>query len=185
MSLVICHLSLVIGCMNIRRTRQTLIGTGIAATAAAALVAAWGLGSPCDVHPSLPRRARLEAGDTIENADSEIAPLDEFAKLWDLPLRRPLVDGAGDATASSAAAASAAAASGALLNLSLVGTIVETGRSRAVFSTPNGGIELKGVGEIVGGLPGGPEIVEIEPRHVVVRFQGQLTTLRLKGADET
>jgi len=152
--------------------------------AAAAMVAAWGLGWPCEVAEAQPRRPRTKVsvqGGAAEQRD--VPSLDEFVDLWGRPLRRPSADLPGGA--SGANGAGTAATSALPLNVNLVGTIVETGHSRAVFSTPNGAIELKGVGEIVGGLPGGPEVVEIEAKHVVLRFQGRLTTLRLKGGDES
>jgi hypothetical protein len=172
--------------MSIRRTRHILTALGIAATTGAVGVAAWGLCWPCQVPAAQPRDRRDSPDDQRDAAaTAETLSLDELAKVWDQPLRRPLVDFAPGTAATKAAGSTPGAPAASALNLNLVGTIIESGHSRAVFAMPNGAIELKGVGEIIGPSPTGPEVVAIEPKHVVVRFQGQLTTVRLKGADDS
>ncbi len=62
------------------------------------------------------------------------------------------------------------------LDLQLAGTIIEQGRSLAVFAGRDGKVELKGVGEVFRGR----EVLRIEQDRVNVRYNGEQVTLTLK-----
>lgn len=141
---------------------------------------AWGLFWPVRVSAVAPRRAVFKT--PVERADAPAKAAlaaGDWARLWSKALRRPLVDKPIATTQEAKKAVPSAPP-----NVVLVGTMVEAGHSKAMFATTNGVLELRGIGETVGGAPGGPEVVEIESNRVVLRHRGELMTVRLKGGDE-
>ncbi|HET6880133.1 MAG TPA: hypothetical protein VFI31_08260, partial [Pirellulales bacterium] len=120
----------------------------------------------------------------LKDSSSAGSRLALFATLFEKRLQKPLrEDDAREAAAKAALQAGQQKASP--LAAVLVGTMIEDdGFSRAMFSVPPANIELKAVGDTVGVPPVTAEVVEIDRSQVVVRYQGQLLTLRLKGADE-
>ena len=120
-------------------------------------------------------------GAPVELSASQRALLD-FAPLWDNRLRGPRSDSRPDA-ARSVTLASAIGVAPATLNVKLLGTILEPGNTLAMFATPQGKIELRRVGEMVGGTA--TDVVKIQRREVVVRYQGKLVTLAVHGMKES
>ena len=160
------------------RIRLGLTLVAAAACGLATLVVLWGLLAPYDAaedtspgaapRTSAPVRPSARAGGT--------PTLAEFEEVWDVDLRRPLVDPAPAVTASSVIRAAQAAAP---IGLKLAGTVVEPGHSMAVFVTPAGKSELKAVGDKAGNA----EVVDIQSDRVTLRYNGSPVTLKVeKGA---
>lgn len=66
------------------------------------------------------------------------------------------------------------------LGVSLLGTILEPGNSRAIISSAGGKVEYKRVGDSIGPTDSPAEIIEILGDSVVVRRGDESTTLRRK-----
>lgn len=168
--------------MNLKRTRFVLRGIGWMSTFGAVVTMGWAAFSPHEIsQQGQPRTRKLDAAE-VEAPEKALPSLQAWEKVWAKPLQRPLrelADGSQDGATKATAVQKTPPP-----NLVLVGTMVEDGCSKAMFSTAPGVLDLKGVGEALGTAPGGPEVVSIEPSKVVVRYQGELITLRLKGADE-
>ncbi|HBV64125.1 MAG TPA: hypothetical protein DEF45_14010 [Rhodopirellula sp.] len=66
------------------------------------------------------------------------------------------------------------------LELSLVGTIIESNNSLAIIADANGGFDIKGVGETLELAPDGIVIRSIQSEQVILNHQGKATTLSLE-----
>ena len=71
------------------------------------------------------------------------------------------------------------------LDLSLVGTIIESNKSLAIIADPNGGFDVKGVGEMLEIAPDGIVITSIQSGQVTLEHQGKTTTLSLERKQKT
>ncbi len=144
-----------------------LWGSSAALLAFAVAIMAWALLAPYDQQSVL--REAGQVGATSPPMASPRLPLSSFAAVWELDLRRPLVDKPVNARVPPATPP-------APLDLQLTGTIIEQGRSLAVFAGRDGKVELKGVGEAFRG----GEVLLIEQDRVKIRYKGELVTLTLK-----
>ncbi len=144
-----------------------LWGSASALLAFAVAIMAWALFAPYDQQSVL--REAGQVGAASRPTASSRLPLSSFAAVWELDLRRPLVDKPVMARVSPATAP-------APLDLQLAGTIIEQGRSLAVFAGRDGKVELKAVGEVFRGR----EVLRIEQDRVNVRYNGEQVTLTLK-----
>jgi hypothetical protein len=86
--------------------------------------------------------------------------LDRYKVVWSRSLR----------DLSPAAPAARATTDAGELHLSLVGTV---GHSLALLQTPEGGVEVRAVGETLGGA----EVLSVEPLKVELRYNGRIVTL--------
>ncbi len=120
-----------------------------------------------------------EVGHTAISTDaSEVhvaafPPLSSFQSVWGLDLRRPLYD---QPAAPVAAARRPAVKRGPPLRVKLAGTVVEPGRSMAMFITKAGKVELKAIGERVDGA----EVLDITQENVSMRYSGRTVDLKLQ-----
>ena len=167
--------------MNVRRTRFLLRSVGLITAIGAPAVMLWAVFTERDVGAEAGRRISKPDPAQNKSAQAALPSLGAWQKVWTKRLQLPLRESAaGENPGSKPPTVQKAPPP----NLVLVGTMVEDGYSKAMFSTAPGVLDLKGVGETVGALPGGPEVVAIEPSLVTLRYQGELIVLRLKGADE-
>ena len=167
--------------MNKRLAKLGLYLLGGLSLLAASLLAAWALFWPC---------ATLDSTDDIERTPTAAGrvvafkpplppgPLD-FEPLWDRPMRGTFID-----VSPAPVLPTADASETSLQGMRLLGTVIEAGRSLAVFSLAGGQTELRGVGESVGESRQ-IEIVSIQRRQVVVRYIGELVTLTVEGTEES
>jgi hypothetical protein len=161
--------------MTVRRQRLLLWSTAaiFAATGAVCLA----------VSVLLPLEAgwqRPQSGAAVGNAVAparRIPSLEEFARVWDGPLGRSVEVPASQPAASGEAvpAAAAQSSSAAPPAFKLAGTVVERGHSYALLVTPEGRMEVRGVGE----ESGGARVMEIGKSNVTLRVEGQLVRLEL------
>ncbi len=123
-----------------------------------------------------PPRSGAAAGNAVV-VGQRIPSLEEFARVWDGPLGPSVTvpgsqpAGPGEAVRAAAAQSSSAAPPA----FRLTGTVVERGHSYAFLVTPEGRMEVRGVGE----ESGGARVMEIGKSNVTLRVEGQLVKLEL------
>src|SRR6185437_1799619 len=100
---------------------------------------------------------------------SAIPPLASFESAWQLPLRRPLVDPPAPAPAAADAPAKPAGPA-----IRLIGTIVDSQHPRGIFMIGLTSVELKSVGDAVGGA----KVLAIETNSATLAFEGKTVILR-------
>jgi type II secretory pathway component PulC len=105
--------------------------------------------------------------------DSKAPPLADFQRLLTRNLRQPLYDPAAVSTPPIPAPAKPS------LDVKLAGTIIEPGHSKAMLITRDGKTELKGVGQKCGEA----EILAIDEKRVVIRFNGDAVELRVPAQE--
>jgi type II secretory pathway component PulC len=66
------------------------------------------------------------------------------------------------------------------LPLSLVGTLIDDQQSLAIVSDASGKFDVKGVGDALELTPAGVQIQEIAAEQITLRYQGNVSTIRLK-----
>jgi len=103
--------------------------------------------------------------------------LKQFESVWQLRLRRPLVDASAKPKARKKAIQTRPPAS---FRATLLGTMMESEKAFAMFSTLGGGVEVRKVGERIGHPETGAEVLRIDAKEVAVRFQGREFVLRLE-----
>ena len=65
------------------------------------------------------------------------------------------------------------------LNLTLVGTIIESDKSLAIIADNNGQFDVKGIGDVLEIDPDGIAITNIKPEQVTLTYRGRSTVLIL------
>ncbi len=66
-----------------------------------------------------------------------------------------------------------------MLDLTLVGTIIEANQSIAILSDSAGQFDVKGIGESLELLPAGVTVQNIEAEQVTLQYQGRQSTVQL------
>jgi hypothetical protein len=153
--------------------------------AAAVLVAVTAFRAPKVATPTGPATSTHNRREVSRIA--EAPALTEFAALWDKPLRSTpppaaLVgaEGGGDSESEEGESISQAAEQ---IRVSLVGTILESGRSKAIFIGPDGKLDLKGIGQDLELAPRGMRVESIQLASVILSYQGEIITLRLPAPE--
>jgi hypothetical protein len=141
------------------------VALGVLALVAAALV-------PYDLRRQ--RDVRRSALAATSPAAYRPPTLDEFAAVWNKPLRGAPSELSPE-TPTPASAQLAAASQSAPNAFRLAGTVVEPGHSFALLITPEGQLEVKAAGEECAGA----KVEEITERTVKLRIDGKLITLEL------
>lgn len=101
---------------------------------------------------------------------SYLLTIADFQPLWNLKLRQPLFD------PPPAPPPAPAVVKQPMLAIKLAGIINEPGHCFAMFTMPDGQIEMKAVGDRCGDA----EVLSIEDNTVNVRFNGQTIKLKLQ-----
>lgn len=139
--------------------------------AAAAVVAAFVL--PLDVPAPA---ARATAGPAkASSAPQAVASLDAYKAVWDLKLRRPLVDAAPVVPV----VTPAQVATNRIIArpaVRLAGTVVDGSRPRGLFVTGNGKVELRAAGEKVAGA----DVVQVDDKGATLSSAGQTFRLAIE-----
>lgn len=174
-----------------RHIKLVAVTVGVGFCAAAVYVVCWSVMAPERVDAGGTSSDREVNGQLERHGEAESLPpleLRDFEPLWARKFRPPLVDSKPPPKPAPAPPTLTVPGPPPELDLELVGTLIEPGRSRAVFSDANGKILLGGVGDKIGDGPSQLEIVEIDTRSVVVQHSGRQSTLELRQsekADET
>lgn len=157
---------------SLARTRRRLIlGGHLAWLAASTALAVVLLRPPAEILP--PRLPPLPNPASKGSAAPPLPTVEALQATWNRMLRQPLFDPPPSAATAVKPAPPPFAAK-------LVGIVEERGRSQALIALPAGTVELRGVGERLGGVPEGAEVVSIEPRHVVLKLRGESHVLKLE-----
>ena len=153
--------------MTARRINQILwTATACMGIAALACLLA-GLLLPIDVENAL-KSGR--ANDISKNKPTTMSAitLAQYEPVWNASLRRPLADQPSAPTTEPVVAAATVPENNS--PLTLVGTI---GSSLAMLQSADGNVELKAVGESLGGM----KVLAIRPSQVDVQYNGKKLTL--------
>lgn len=159
--------------MSIHRTKKLFWWTGHAVWAGVlgAIVLVL-LAPPAEV---LPPRAPAGVARKTSVATPMLPSPEELQRVWSRPLRQPLFD-------PPPAAPVVVKTTPPPLPAKLLGTIEESGQSKALFAMKGGSMEIRGVGEKLGEDASAAEIVSIEQERVVVKYHGQSITLTLEAS---
>lgn len=162
--------------MNAPRVKLLLWSAAGLLTAGAALAVVAALVLPLD----LPSPASRTAGGSVPAAPERSvasAPLDSFKPVWDLKLRRPLVDAAPPAAVVIPAQVAAARAAAAKPPVRLAGTVLDGNRRpRGMFVSANGKVEIRGAGERVAGA----DVLQVDEKGATLASGGQTYRLKLE-----
>lgn len=158
--------------MNIQRTKLYLwsaaCGLMLATVGVGATASLWPYDIPTLQNNSAPARRSSES----QQKTVSLPPLSTFGQVWSLNLRRPLIDEPKVAPTPAKKRSKPTPP----LSARLAGTVVEPGHSIAMFITKNGKIELKGIGEKVGGA----EVIEITSTGVSLKYHEKVIDLALE-----
>ena len=170
--------------MSAQRLRWLLRSAAVLLLLASVAVVVWAVNSPQtsdDANPAFAPAKRASAARTKLIHSPSLA---DFAEVWGKQLRRPLYD---------PPPVSAPPKRNAARNpqkhrpkdgqvtvggVKLVGTMMEDGRSKAIFMNSNGAIDVKGDGETLA-FAAGIRVDRIELQRVTISNDGRLTTLQL------
>jgi hypothetical protein len=165
--------------MSVQRTRLLIRGAATVLLLSSATLIAWAFQSPVAVDD----QADLMAAKRVASKKTKLVgspPLKDFAKVWKTELRRPLYDppplpkeDKKDSRKKRRREAVPDAG-----GLRLVGTMLEDGRSMAIFTDATGKVDFKAVGETLDLSPGA-RVDQIELTQVTISEQGRATVLRL------
>lgn len=170
------------------RAKQSVLWSASALLAAASLVALlWPLWLPVPTNAAgLELRGNQTASDENEPNAASVAvpPLNEFAAIWTMDLRRPLFDPPPPAPAPAGPAAPAPAPRPPL-GLRLVGTAVERSadareQSVALLATRNGTIEIRRVGQVIEEAGSTVQIVAVAQKTATLRVGDQETIIKIE-----
>lgn len=112
---------------------------------------------------------------TAATGDLVPPPRDEFAKSWDIPLRRPLYDAPPPKPEVRVPPP---------LAVELLGTIIEGDNSMAIIRSPQGGVEYKRTGDLVGPDGSQASIVEIRGDSIVLDRSEERIILAVRSQDQ-
>src|SRR5437763_1585420 len=148
--------------MTVRRQRFVLWSMAAIFAATGAVCLAVSMLLPLDAgwrrpHPAAAVRNAAPAAQRIPS-------LEEFARVWDGPLGRSATPPAAQPAASAEAVPASAQSSTPPPEFKLAGTVVERGHSYALLVTPDGRVEVRGVGE----ESGGAKVMEIGKANVTL-----------------
>gem|GEM_PF-2222762 len=155
--------------MRVSQTRGILWAVGALAVTAAIGVVAAAVWMPLD----LPTTAVSSSARTVASTRQAIAAgggamsLASFEAAWGRKLRRPLVD-PPPPPVRVASAKTAKASRAAKVPVRLLGTIIDGSRSRGLFASGIATVELKGIGETIGGAT----VLAIEENSATVSYNG-------------
>lgn len=107
----------------------------------------------------------------------EVVPLEDFEPFLEKRLRTRAPKAEPPPERRSVTATRAAQS----LDIALLGTILEQGRSKAILVGPDGEIELKGVGDSLDITPAGVEVKEIQFASVTLLYRGQTVKLEVES----
>ena len=165
--------------MRVRSLRRQLWVAGTALWSIAASLIVWGLFGSSERF--VDELAEVAPRDRLVSASSATSPsppgLERFAQVWSRPMQKPLYDPPPKPEPPSPPPPPPKP-----LNIRLLGTMLESDRPAAMFTSSRGGIFIREVGQTVSNDPGEATVVRIEANKVVVEFDGGERVLTLGDA---
>jgi len=170
--------------MSVRRIRWLLRSAAIMLLVLSVAIVVWAFQSPQLVRVPGSEFAPAGRASAARAKIIRSPPLNDFAKVWRKELRQPLYD-PPPTTRQPNRKKNRGPSKGrksdsqlAVGGVQLMGTMLEDGRSKAIFMNSNGEVDVKGDGETLE-LVAGVRVDRIELERVTVSNQGRLTTLQL------
>jgi hypothetical protein len=151
-----------------------MVATGCCLVGAAVAIA-WGV-RPLTVMPKTAASSRRQLNDTHSSITSgrPEPTREDFAKLWQRPLRRPLYDPPPPKPVVRALPP---------LQVEVLGTIIEGQNSMAMVRSERGNVEYKRVGDTLGPTDSPASVLEIGSDAIVVERGEERVTLRVKSGE--
>jgi len=175
--------------MPLRQTRLLLRLTTLLFAAATVAVVWWVWPS---VDETSPTHMTEQVGEPLAETAAETTTIAtaDFDALWDRPLRRPLYDPPPPPQPAPVVKRPKPAprkteprpSPPPKLDMRLVGTILESGRSMAIVADAAGKIDLKGAGETLDLEPEGVRVESINAESVTVSHNGREQMLKITKA---
>lgn len=157
--------------MNTRQSRLALWGVSTVLGTATVVLLLAGWLWPYDL-PQITTGMSADTSAGRSSSDPAALPaLSTFEPIWRLNLQRPLYDAPPSAVAKQSATPKPRS-----LNIKLAGTVVEPGKSMALFTTSTGKMELKGIGDDIDGA----RLLDIVLDRVSVQYRGKTIDLVLE-----
>lgn len=153
-----------------------IIAAAVLVGGGAVAIAAWGFTAPIELTAAgdlnAPRRptttAPTDPPEQQHQAPS-LPPLAELRRLWTMNLRRPLYDEPTEASDGNDPPPKPEKP----LQVMLIGTAVEEGKSEAILQMTDGSIEIIGVGQSVKDGDEVLRVTRVEPGKVSVEYRGR------------
>lgn len=168
--------------MRTQNLKGWFIVSGGMCLMASVLLLMWAVLWPCGVAEAPKNLTVNTTRGTVSHQLVAARGLNEFEPLWNRRLQQPL---GASATKQVDLKPTIAEPLVTPLTIRLLGTVVEPGRTLAMFSTGPAQIEFKGVGQAIGSGMERVEVVEIYRRQAVVRFRGQLIKVAIEGSEDS
>jgi len=150
------------------------LATGLCLAGAAAILA-WGTKPLAPLATAAAQSATHVATSRELAATHDREPTrDDFASLWDRPLRRALYDPPPPPPVVRELPP---------LGVELLGTIIEPDNSMALVRSEQGSVEYKRVGDIVGPVDSPASVVEIGAESIIVERAEERITLGVRGSE--
>jgi hypothetical protein len=163
--------------MHARRVKTWLQIAGSGLSVAAVGVLVWSLFWPIEKSPvTVSQPVTQSASRKVQRP--VLPTLKQFEPFWKRQMRRPLFDPPPNTPVASSATVQKPPSS---LGVRLLGTVTEPGRSVAMLMTTRGTIEIKAVGERLGDMPDGAEVVSVNTDRAVLRYHGETISLELES----
>ena len=174
--------------MNVRQTRTLLHLASASLFAASAGVAYWGFTPIQQGDSTQASRNRPTQQAAGEKAASEDAP--NIASHWNLKLRGPIQDPPKPKPKPLVIKPLSKQPAGVpvaqpKLDITLVGTILESGHGVGIFADADGKYDRKSVGEVLSLEPKGIRVEKIDANGATISLRGRKTTLQIKNKPKT
>ena len=174
--------------MNVRQTRTLLHLASAALFAASAGVAYWGF-APAE-HSSDDQTNRRSPSKQVAVNNPEPENTAAVASHWSLKLRGPIQDPPKlkpKPLVIKPLPQQPVGVPGAQpkLDITLVGTILESGHGIGIFADADGKYDRKSVGEVLSLEPQGIRVEKIDANGATVSLRGRKTTLQIKNKPKT
>lgn len=160
--------------MSLRRKKLLLRVLALMLLLGGALIAVWGYRGDCSIPVTASAISGRPSRPAANDNHDALPELKEFEAHWNKPLRRPLFDPPPVVVPPPKKEPPPP------LNVRLVGTIIEPGKTIAMLTNARNALEFKQVGETVGSGKLLATITAIENSRVVVQYAGETLVLTMQ-----
>lgn len=164
--------------MPLRKLKVRLWMAIVILLAGSPAVVLWGLWGKLSIQPPLAVQVTSEPLKDNRRALRNKLPIKDLQSVARLRLRKPFDE------VKTKRPVLVAKSQAPKLPIKLLGTVIESEHSMALFATLHGQPELHRVGEIVGPDPAGPKVVSINTAHVEMNHNGSTFRLEIEAPKE-